>query len=326
MVTKEMREVHFQSLDLNLLRVFDALAEERSVTRAGERLGLTQSAVSHALNRLRYALEDDLFLRAPDGMTPTPRALEIWPELRRGLAQLQHALAPTEFSPAAAERTFNIAASTYIGEVLLPQVVARVREEAPLVRLQVRAVDQTLGEALETGRTDLAIGAFGRMSDAFSRETLFDEGLVWVVREGHPVTEGPVSLKILEKLPLVLLTPTSTERATGERSGRQIEPLVLWDELTSDQTPLGRGARQRIRVVVDNSHAALAIVAGSDLAALVPRRLARFRSASLGLKLLELDGEARPPSAIETIWRGDRSAHPALSWLRNVLREVAHDA
>ncbi len=321
-----MREVHFQSLDLNLLRVFDALAEERSVTRAGERLGLTQSAVSHALNRLRYALEDELFLRAPDGMTPTPRALEIWPELRRGLAQLQHALTPTEFSPAAADRTFTIAASAYIGEVLLPRVTARVRETAPQVRLQVRGVDQTLGEALETGRTDLAIGAFGRMSDGFARETLFDETLVWVVRKGHPMAEGQVTVKTLEKFQLVLLTPASPERAAGERSGRQIEPLVLWDELTSDQTPLGRGARQRIRVVIDNSHAALAIVGGSDLAALVPRRLAQLRSDALGLKLLDLEGEARPPTSIETIWRADRGAHPALGWLRGVLRDVAQGA
>src|SRR3954454_9827367 len=124
-----MREVHFNTLDLNLLRVFDALAEERSVTRAGERLGLTQSAVSHALNRLRYALEDELFLRGPDGMTPTPRAAEIWPELRRGLGQLQHGVAPTEFVPAEAERTFHVCASPYIGEILLPTVVARLRSE-----------------------------------------------------------------------------------------------------------------------------------------------------------------------------------------------------
>jgi DNA-binding transcriptional LysR family regulator len=319
-----MREVHFHSIDLNLLRIFDALAEERSVTRAGERLGLTQSAVSHALNRLRYALEDELFLRGPDGMTPTPRAMEIWPELRRGLSQLQHALAPTEFDPAAADRTFHIAASTYVGELLLPRVVARIRQEAPQVQLNVQGVDNALGEALETGRIDLAIGAFGRMSDLFARERLFDERLVWVVRKGHPATAQEASAKVMEKLPMVLLSPRSGERAGGERSNRQIEPLVLWDELASDQTPLGRGARQRIKVVVDNAHAALAIVAGSDLAALAPKRLAQSRSKDLGLILVEMGGE-RPPTALETIWRADRTSHPALSWLRNVLRDVSRD-
>src|SRR6266851_1627370 len=89
----------FEHLDLNLLRVFEALIEERSATRAGSRLGLTQSAISHALNRLRYVMKDELFVRGPDGMQPTERAAEIAPRLRQGLLQLQLALAPSEFAP-----------------------------------------------------------------------------------------------------------------------------------------------------------------------------------------------------------------------------------
>ena len=319
-----MREVHFQTLDLNLLRVFEALAEERSVTRAGERLGLTQSAVSHALNRLRYALEDELFLRAPDGMTPTPRALEILPELRRGLTQLQHALAPTEFSPARADRIFNLSASAYIGEVLLPQAIARIRVLAPQIQLNIRNVDSTLAEGLETGRIDLAVGAFGRTSDVFARESLFEERLVWVLRADHPVARTEITAKALEKLPLVLLAPAS--RTPSERNSRLIEPLVVWDELSSDQTPLGRGARQRIKTVVDNTQTALAVVAASDMAALVPRRLAASRAQALGLMLVDMSGEPRAPTAIETVWRADQTSHPALSWLRGILRDAARDA
>src|ERR1700742_681948 len=96
------------NLDLNLLRVLDVLLEERSVTRAGERLGLTQSAISHALNRLRYALADDLFLRGPDGMRPTERASQIAPRLRQGLLQLQLALVPSDFVPAETIRRFVV--------------------------------------------------------------------------------------------------------------------------------------------------------------------------------------------------------------------------
>ena len=322
-----MREVHFQTLDLNLLRVFEALAEERSVTRAGERLGLTQSAVSHALNRLRYALEDELFLRAPEGMSPTPRAMEILPELQRGLSQLQHALAPTEFSPAEADRVFTVSASTYIGEILLPQVAAKVRALAPQIHLHIRGADPALAEALETGRIDLAVGAFGRTSDVFAREPLFDERLVWVLRADHPAARPPISAKALEKLPLVLLAPTTPrERPPGERNSRLIEPLVMWDELASEQTPLGRGARQRIRAVVDNSHTALAIVAASDMAALVPRRLALSRADALGLALVDLPADSRAPTAIEAVWRADQTSHPALSWLRAIFRETARDA
>ena len=319
-----MREVHFQTLDLNLLRVFDALAEERSVTRAGERLGLTQSAVSHALNRLRYALEDELFLRAPDGMKPTPRATEIWPEMRRGLLLLQHALAPTEFDPAKADRTFSIAASSYTGEVLLPHLITRVRTEAPNVQIHIRSLDAGMPEALEVGRLDLAIGVFGRIAEVFSRETLFEERLVWAVRADHPAAKGDDLFKALQKLPLVVLTP-GDEGRDGERSGRLIERRVLWEELTSDRAPLGRDARSRVRVVIENAHAALAIVGSSDLAGLTPRRLALARCEALNLKLLEAPGLG-PGTAIEAVWRTDQSAHPALTWLRAKLLEAAKDA
>ncbi len=319
-----MREVHFQSLDLNLLRVFDALAEERSVTRAGERLGLTQSAVSHALNRLRYALEDELFLRGPDGMKPTPRATEIWPELRRGLLLLQHAVAPTEFDPAHAERVFNIAASTYTGEVLLPHLIARVRAEAPGVQIHVRNLDGGMPEALEAGRIDLAVGVFGRVADMFSRQTLFQEGMVWAIRADHPAVTAGLDQKALQKLPLAVLTPTD-EAGDGERSHRLIERRVLWEELATDQTPLGRHARSRVRVIVDNAHAVLSIVGASDLVALAPRRLARSRCEVLGLKLVDATGFG-PGASIEAVWRADQTAHPALSWLREKLSQAARDA
>jgi DNA-binding transcriptional LysR family regulator len=318
-----MREVHFQTLDLNLLRVFDALAEERSVTRAGERLGLTQSAVSHALNRLRYALEDELFLRGPDGMMPTPRATEIWPELRRGLLQLQHALAPTEFVPAEAERTFNISGSSYTGEVLLPRFIERVRATAPHIQINVRGVEPSVAEALETGRLDLVIGVFGRMADMFARETLFEERMVWAIRANHPAAQEPLSHKALQKLPLIVLAP-GDEGVDRERSGRLIERRALFDELTTDQAPLGRGARQRVRAVVDNAHSALAMVGSSDLVALVPRRLALSRREALGLKLLDL-AEPSPAAALEMVWRADQTSHPALTWLRGLLSEAAKD-
>ena len=320
-----MREVHFQSLDLNLLRVFDALAEERSVTRAGERLGLTQSAVSHALNRLRYALEDELFLRGPDGMKPTPRAAEIWPELRRGLLFLQHAVAPSEFDASTAERVFSIAASTYTGEVLLPHLLKRVRAEAPNVQIHVRNLDLGVPEALEAGRIDLAVGVFGRIADIFTREPLFQEGMVWVLRADHPaMQDGQLNQKMLQKLPLAVLTPTD-EGADGERGARLIERRVLWEELASDQTPLGRDARQRVRAVVDNAHTVLAIVGSTDLVALAPWRLARSRCEPLGLKLVEATGLG-PGAVVEAVWRTDQMTHPALMWLRRKLAEAALDA
>src|SRR5512144_2036769 len=121
------------NLDLNLLRVFDVLLEERSVTRTGARLGLTQSAVSHALNRLRYTLNDELFLRGPAGMQPTPRAVEMGPQIHAALNQLQAALSPADFDPATSERRFSVVAGAYASAILVPPLVSVVAQSAPLV-------------------------------------------------------------------------------------------------------------------------------------------------------------------------------------------------
>ncbi|MGH7029090.1 MAG: LysR family transcriptional regulator, partial [Stellaceae bacterium] len=181
-----MNNLHFNAVDLNLLRVFDALIEERSVTRAGERLGLTQSAISHALNRLRYVLEDELFVRGPEGMRPTVRAAEIAPRLRQGLLHLQLALTPGEFVPQETSRRFTIICGEYVGAVLVPGLLARLREAAPHAEFRIRPSNMGVAEALLAGRADLAIGSFRRIPEWFACEPLFSETRVWVMSADHP--------------------------------------------------------------------------------------------------------------------------------------------
>src|SRR5678815_4147371 len=125
------------NLDLNLLRVLDVLLEERSVTRAGARLGLTQSAVSHALNRLRFVLNDELFTRGPTGMQPTQRAVDMGPQVHAALNQLQAALSPADFEPATSERRFSVVAGPYASAILVPPVVGRLAVAAPHVDLAI---------------------------------------------------------------------------------------------------------------------------------------------------------------------------------------------
>src|SRR6185437_4271505 len=193
--------VRFDSLDLNLLRVFEALMEERSATRAGSRLGLTQSAISHALNRLRYVLKDELFVRGPDGMQPTERAAEIAPRLRQGLLQLQLALAPSEFIPDQTDRRFTIACTEYAGAVLIPPLIARLRQEAPHAALSILPSNQGVAETLRCGRADLAIGSFRRFPDWFESERLLQEDRVWVVSADNPAIAGKLTLERLAELP-----------------------------------------------------------------------------------------------------------------------------
>src|SRR6185437_8512622 len=206
--------VRFDSLDLNLLRVFEALMEERSATRAGSRLGLTQSAISHALNRLRYVLKDELFVRGSDGMQPTERAAEIAPRLRQGLLQLQLALSPSEFIPEQSDRRFTIACTEYAGAVIIPLLIARLREEAPHASLSILPSNQGVAETLRCGRADLAIGSFRRFPDWFESETLLHENRVWVISADHPVAGGDLSLERLAELPhLVVAATGEDERA-----------------------------------------------------------------------------------------------------------------
>ena len=147
---------------------------------------MSQSAISHALNRLRYVLHDELFVRVADGMRPTPRAAEIAPRLREGLLQLQLALAPTEFVPEQTERRFTIACGEYVGTVLMPGFIARVRARGAKCRTPHPAEQHGRDRSAARGRVDLAIGSFRRVPDRLSAKPLFQETRVWVLSADHP--------------------------------------------------------------------------------------------------------------------------------------------
>jgi DNA-binding transcriptional LysR family regulator len=317
-----MRDVHFNTLDLNLLRVFDALAEEGSVTRAGRRLGLTQSAVSHALNRLRFALNDELFVRGPDGMHPTARAAEIRPALRRALDQLQRALGPTEFVPAETRRRFAIAAPSTVAALVLPRAIARVRQEAPHAELRIQRIGPDVGEALENGRIDLAIGGFSRVSSAFVKETLITEQMAWVLRRDHPAAQGPLTIEALCELPLLMLSAVDVgEAVEGRMASGGVERRVVWDDGGWEEAAQGRDKRGVV-VTIDDAQAALAIVARTDMAALAPKRLAERWAEAYGLAL-KAPPYASRPITLDLLWRADQGRRPAMQWLTGLVRDAA---
>src|SRR6266446_9497627 len=134
----EMLQMNWRAFDLNLLVVFEALMQEGSVTRAGTRLGMSQPALSHALNRLRFLLKDQLFIRTPKGMVPTPRAEQLAVPLRHALAEMEQALEPETFVPTQANRRFSIAINNYAAIVMAAPLVAAVAAAAPLVQLDLR--------------------------------------------------------------------------------------------------------------------------------------------------------------------------------------------
>jgi DNA-binding transcriptional LysR family regulator len=321
------QSVRFDNLDLNLLRVFEALMEERSATRAGSRLGLTQSAISHALNRLRYVLKDELFVRGPDGMQPTERAAEIAPRLRQGLLQLALALAPSEFVPERTDRRFTIACTEYAGAVIIPALIARLRQEAPHASLSILPSNQGVAETLRCGRADLAIGSFRRFPDWFESETLLQDNRVWVLSADNPAATGELTLERLAELPhLVIAATGEDERAIeGYVVEHGLERLVTRSDAGVLQGALAaRGLRREIAVTTPHFLAALAAVSQSDIAALLPRRLATAFVGRYRLALFEPPYPS-PPFDLMSLWHREHGDQPAIAWLRRILREVANE-
>src|SRR3569833_1382866 len=294
-----MHEMHLGSLDLNLLRVFDALLLERNVTKAGARLGLTQSAVSHALNRLRYTLGDPLFIRCPSGMQPTVRALEIWPAIHASLLQIQAALAPADFDPARTARAFTVVAGPYACAILLPAVVERLREDAPS-------------------------GGYEDAPERYAYEPLVGDTLVWVVRNGHPASGGPLGLEELAAIPHVII---STAGESGEAEGAVVEQGLRrrssWEDAGAFERSLAeRGLKRKVGVIAPDTFSALAIAMRTDMAAQLPLRLAGISLKAQRVALLETDYVA-PRVEIGLLHRRDRATDPAQAWFLGVLRDAA---
>lgn len=320
-----MSEVQFRLLDLNLLRVFDALIEERSVTKAAARLHITPSAVSHALARLRDLFEDQLFVRGPQGMRATPRAAEIGPRLREGLHQLEMALTPLAFEPAASTRVFTIACSGYICAVLLPELMRRMRAQAPGAKLVVRSLETGVVGALEAGQVDVLVGGFGHIPDRFSSEGLFDDAPVWLLGRDylHPKTE--VSPDRVASLPRLSAIGGNAALVEGIVVENGLERRISLDEHSGVVgVPLGDRDGGPVLASIPYSSVAPLIVKHGDMAALLPRRLAKLFAQHFDLDVVEPDSDLQKMEIL-SLWHREHGNHPAIGWFRGLLAEVAAD-
>lgn len=298
-------------LDLNLLPVLDALLSERHVTRAGRKVGLSQSATSHALSRLRAHFDDPLLVRHGNALVPTSRAEALAPLLARALQTLASALAPPErFDPLTARRTFVIACADYGQLVLLPRLVEHLTRAAPHFDLVIRDLGATpFGEALGEGRCDLAIGPpIGgvRLSEPASQDTaiygrhLFDERFVCLVRRGHRAAESGLDLATFAALPHAFVAPRGT-------------PGGIVDDVLARH-----GLSRRVAVMVQHFLVAPWLVARTDLVVTLAERLALAFVDQLPLVLLEPPIEL-PRFAMHLMWHERRHRDPAHTWLRSQL-------
>jgi DNA-binding transcriptional LysR family regulator len=292
------------AIDLNLLVVFDAIMRDRSVTRAGQRLSLSQPAMSHALTRLRHMLKDDLFVRSPNGMMPTPRAEQLATPIRIALDGLQQSLEPVQFEPAKAMATFRIAVDNYAAVVLVAPIAAHVSRIAPGVKLDFRPSGTlNVPELLDRSELHLAIGPSGAHGERFSLRRLLQDEFVVVHRKGHPAAKT---------------REFSTEKLT---SLAQLEISSAQFGAEFVETSPGRAKSAPKPAMRAPFLSAAQILATSDLVSVLPLNVARNMTRSHHLVFRRLSRSPKPIEA-SMIWLRRLDNQPAHAWLRDVISNV----
>jgi DNA-binding transcriptional LysR family regulator len=297
--------MNWRAFDLNLLVVFDGLFREGSVTRAGKRLGMSQPALSHALNRLRYLMKDQLFVRTPKGMVPTPRAEQLALPLRHALAQMEQALEPETFVAARTNRRFSIAINNYAAIVLAAPLVAAVAATAPVVQLDLRP-SGTLDvfDRLDSGELELAIGTYGAVAERFGTAGLLEDRFVAVMRRGHPAGRAKLSVDAFGALPHIEIS------SSGDDTG------------FLDRSVVARGGRRRIAVRLPYLSSGM-VLGQSNMVATLSRRVAEamVRESASTLHFRELPFTS-PTVRTSMLWHHRLDDSAAHRWLRELILSV----
>jgi DNA-binding transcriptional LysR family regulator len=299
--------MHLKDIDLNLLRLFDAVYRTRNVSRAAELLDLTQPAASQGLTRLRGLLHDPLFMRAAGGVQPTPKAQRMAEPVRQALAMLEQALDESAgFDPATSHRAFRIHMSD-IGEGrFLPELMAALREQAPGVRVETRPWPRDeIAAALDEGRIDFAFGFLPMVKDTQKLQLLKDRYVV-LLRQGHPFVraargkKGKALLNLLRELEFVAV------RAHADTL-RIVQQLKL---------------EERLRLVTEHFLVLPSIVRSTDLAAIMPRNIAHGFEA--GFAIVEPEFPQRD-FAVSLHWSRRFEADGGNRWMRGVVAGLFRD-
>jgi DNA-binding transcriptional LysR family regulator len=315
-----MESTNFKTLDLNLLRVFDEVMTERSLTRAALKLSITQPAVSNALRRFREAMGDELIKRSGQVMAPTPRALALWPAVREALRQLQEVIMPSHFVPEQANTTFVLAMADATAAKLMPGLVEIMDRDAP--GISIRVVPLTTRDPrrlLDLEAVDLAIGYFPAVfadltaraqageAVAFAQQRLYSGEYVCVMRRDHPLAKGPFTLNRYCAARHLLVS------FSGRPFGFVDEALAL----------LGR--ERRIVLTVNQFFTAGKVVAHSNLLTVLPRHFVSVTGFAEQLVLRALPYPV-PTVQIDALWHHRVHRISAHEWLRATIATVAKSA
>ncbi|TFW03198.1 LysR family transcriptional regulator [Oxalobacteraceae bacterium OM1] len=298
-----MHQVDLSAVDLNLLKLFEALVRERSVTQAGLRLGLSQPAASRALGRLRTMLGDRLVVRGKLGLELTPRGEALAGPVARLLDDARGIVSPAVFNPASATGRITIAAHDHLSSLVLAGLIARFERHAPALSLHIAQPAGDNVRLVEQGAADLALGIFGALPGSLYRRSLYTDSLVCVVRSAHPIVAGGLSLENYVNLRHVTVT------------------ISGMGESAVDVALSALGLTRHVALRVPHFLAGAMLVADSDMILTLPSRLARRLAEGLPLMLLDLPLQVAPLSPA-MIWHERFHGDPAHAWVRQQLVDV----
>lgn len=294
--------------ELNLLAVFDAIMTEKSITRAADRLAMTQPAVSNAVSRMRVAWNDDLFVKDGRNIQPTLYAQNLWSQIREPLKQLGEAVDPSVFDPSTAKRTYRVAGADIVVDIAWKKLRKIIEREAP--NINVYAFPYTIvngDQSLNDAEVDLVIGGANTMSGSFSSEFLFDAKYVCVMRPGHPLAKPRIGLKEFANADHLLVS------LSGDTSG------------FTDQALIQHGLRRRVAMTVNHFSVVGPLLVESDLIAVVPSTAVEKEIFSGELAVTKPPVNIAP-NGLACFWHQRQERDLGLVWFREHLSRIIRES
>ncbi|WP_426417686.1 LysR family transcriptional regulator [Aestuariirhabdus sp. LZHN29] len=305
-------------VDLNLLVYLDVLLRERNVTRAANQLGITQPAMSNGLRRLRDLFEDPLLIRTSEGMTATERALELQPVIRNVLATIDKAVQPQkDFEALTTQRVYRIMASDYAEATLIPQVLSRLRTEAPGITLDMLTPSDVSFLDVEQGRVDMAINRFDQMPQSFHQTTVWMDGFSCLMSVDNPVVDR-------FNLDSYLTSQHIWVSKTGMGVGVGVNPKDVQRLGWVDEALARLDRKRNIAVFTRHYQVAMLLAQQRDLIATLPSRAAALQTSNpeLVVKAPPFD---IPPIELKMAWSPLLQHNPGHQWLRRLISDVAKE-
>lgn len=308
--------VNINKIDLNLLVYLDVLLREGSVTKAANRLSITQPAMSNGLKRLRDLFNDPILVRTSDGMTPTQRAKELQPVIRDVLGRLENAIQPEQdFDPKESHRTFRIMASDYAESTLLLLVLKALREQAPNIALDVITPSDVTFHDVEHGKVDMAINRFEELPLSFHQKVIWYDAFCCVVNKNNPIIHN-------FNLDSYLQSQHVWVSKTGFGVGVGIDPNEVQKLGWVDAELSKLGKKRDIRVFTRHYHVAMQLAKTQDLVATLPSKIANMYADDPQIEVLESPFDV-PPIGLKMAWSALLHQDAGHVWLRRLITEVA---